>query len=71
MGKLVWTFGLAVPMLVLLSGCAAPAELGEREEATLRESLESPVDVERIRAEYFREKGKEPPGPKAAPPEEM
>lgn len=67
MVKLFCSIGLAVPLLLLLTGCAAPAELGAQEEATLQENLESPVDVERIRAEYYREKGKEAPGPAAAP----
>lgn len=51
---------LALGSLLLVgAGCSGEQKLGETEKKTLRQNLNSPVDVEKIRAEYAKEKGKE------------
>lgn len=51
---------LALGALVLVgAGCSGEQKLGETEKKTLQQNLNAPVDVEKIRAEYAKEKGKE------------
>lgn len=42
---------------VTLSGCAGGGEMSKEETKTLETNLNSPVDVEKVRAEYAASKG--------------
>jgi hypothetical protein len=55
MGRLLLT-GLAACGLVL-AGCQGEADMSKGDQNTLKENLNKPVDVEKIRAEYAKEKG--------------